>query len=160
MKTSRTAYRLIKTLSDWVDNRWVVTMDKRRRSQLLARDKNYKRIFRYLKESDYLYSLGNDRFQIADEVKINLLKDLINMRKPDGKFRIIMFDIPEKLKMNRNFFRKHLVDLGFKMQQKSVWISNLPCEDLVGLVVKYHGLTKYVDLFVGDSVPIRSAVAF
>ncbi|MBN2585444.1 CRISPR-associated endonuclease Cas2 [Patescibacteria group bacterium] len=134
-------------------------MNKGRWDQLLSCDKNSKRVFRYLKEADYLCSLGNDRFQIADEVKINLLKDLIKNRRPDGKLRIIMFDIPEKLKMNRNFFRKHLADLGFNMQQKSVWVSNLPCEDLVRLIVKYHGLAKHVDLFVGEPVPIRNAIA-
>ena len=69
--------------------------------------------------------------------------------------RLVMFDVPEKLKANRNYLRQHLVDLGFVMHQKSVWVSKLPCEDLVALVAKYHGLTKYMDLFVGMAIPIR-----
>ena len=43
-------------------------------------------------------------------------------QKTDGdKLIIIAFDIPEKLRRKRNWIRKVLVGLDFKMIQKSVW---------------------------------------
>ena len=106
-------------------------------------------------EAGHVIELGEGSFQVSDEAKLDLLKILVSRRRPDGRLRLVMFDIPEQLKINRNLFRRHLADLGFYMRQKSVWVSRLPCEDLVTLVVKYHGLGKYVELFVGGVVPIR-----
>nr|AQS29999.1 hypothetical protein [uncultured bacterium] len=113
------------------------------------------RTFKYLCQAKYLLELGSDRFQVTDLAKINLLQEIVKTRKPDGKLRLVIFDIPEKLKRNRNHFRRHLAEMGFKMQQQSVWVSQYPCEDLVSLVVKYHGLGKYVELIIGKLAIIR-----
>lgn len=40
----------------------------------------------------------------------------------DGKFRIVIFDIPEPKRVVRDLFRRRLRDWGFKLWQKSVWI--------------------------------------
>lgn len=39
---------------------------------------------------------------------------------------IVMFDIPEHQKKNRNILRYHLVMLGYERLQKSVWIGGSP----------------------------------
>ncbi|MGC9046687.1 MAG: hypothetical protein ACP5IC_01030 [Minisyncoccia bacterium] len=39
----------------------------------------------------------------------------------DKKFKIIVFDIPEQYKNERNWLRRALTLLGFSMLQKSVW---------------------------------------
>lgn len=113
------------------------------------------RSLRYLKQAGYLVQLGDDRFRVTDLARINFLDELVKRRKPDGKIRAVIFDIPEKLKRSRNLFRRHLRELGFKMKQQSVWVSSLPCEDLVKLVVKYHGLGRYVELVVGKLVALK-----
>lgn len=41
----------------------------------------------------------------------------------DGKWRLVMFDIPQKLKRARDQLRSKLKELGFGMLQKSMWIS-------------------------------------
>lgn len=110
------------------------------------------RTFRYLARAGYIDEVDNSRFRLTDVGKINMLNELVKRRKPDGKLRMIIFDIPEKLRAHRNVFRKHLVDLGFKMEQKSVWSSKLPCEDLVQLVIKHHGLKRFASLIVGEVV--------
>jgi len=149
---------MMKVVLGWADDAGEFLLSKIRRDSL-SLDVSTKRTWEYLQYAGYVNQLGEDRFQIGDEVKIDLLKEFVRHRRPDGRLRVIMFDIPEKFKMSRNLFRKHLVDLGFVMQQKSVWASKLPCEDLVELVVKYHGLGRYVKLLVGDIVPISIAVA-
>lgn len=145
---------MMKMLLGWTDSRYRFDVDAKRR-RILEQAQQYKRKFKYLEDAGYIVELGPDRFEITDEAKIGLLKELIKKRRRDGDMRLVMFDVPEKLKASRNYFRKHLADLGFEMHQKSVWVSDLPCEDLVRLVAKYHGLGKYVNLFIGKNVPIR-----
>lgn len=155
MKTSRGAYMMMKMLMKWADSAGDFMLSTKRREELGLADKHTRRTWIYLREAGHVVELGAGSFQISDEAKLDLLKISVNNRRPDGRLRLVMFDIPERLKINRNLFRRHLSDLGFDMRQKSVWVSRLPCEDLVRLVVKYHGLGKYVELFVGGAVPIR-----
>jgi len=160
MKTSRGAYRLMRALFRLTDgggrfrlnNQLKKILDDGRRAET-------RRTFKYLRMAGYINQLEGDRFQVTDLAKINMLREVVKSRRPDGKLRIVIFDIPEKLKVNRDFFRRHLVELGFKMQQQSVWASSFPCEDLVQLVVRYHGLGKYVELVIGDIRTISSAAA-
>lgn len=41
----------------------------------------------------------------------------------DGKFRIVIWDIPENKRKIRDLFRRRLKDWGFKQWQNSVWVS-------------------------------------
>lgn len=41
----------------------------------------------------------------------------------DGKWRIVIFDIPEQKRVIRNLFRRRLKEWGFKRWQQSVWIT-------------------------------------
>jgi DNA-binding transcriptional regulator PaaX len=54
-------------------------------------------------------------------IKIILRKKL-EMKKWDGKWRIIIFDIPELSRKDRDFLRRELKWIGFVELQKSVWI--------------------------------------
>lgn len=48
-------------------------------------------------------------------------------RKPwDKKWRVVIFDIPERKRGQRDVLREKLRDLGFGMLQESVWISPFP----------------------------------
>lgn len=48
---------------------------------------------------------------------------------------IVMYDIPHNLKIERDWFRRHLVKFGYVMIQKSVWVgpSPLPKDFLIYL---------------------------
>jgi len=54
-------------------------------------------------------------------IKIILWKKLQN-KKWDGKWRVIIFDIPEMSRRDRDFLRRELKWIGFIELQKSVWI--------------------------------------
>jgi DNA-binding transcriptional regulator PaaX len=47
----------------------------------------------------------------------------------DGKWRIVMFDIPEKTRENRNWLRWQLISLDYKPIQKSVFIGKQPIKE-------------------------------
>ena len=52
----------------------------------------------------------------------------------DGRWRILIFDIPEKRKWLRNRLRDTLRAVGFKMLQRSVWVYPFDCEDFITLL--------------------------
>lgn len=41
----------------------------------------------------------------------------------DGKWRVVIFDIPEQKRVIRNLFRRRLKEWGFKRWQQSVWVT-------------------------------------
>jgi len=62
----------------------------------------------------------------------------------DGKFRIVIFDIPEEKRIIRNLFRRNLKKWGFKHLQKSVWISKKDVYDKLNSYIKELGIEKWV----------------
>lgn len=52
----------------------------------------------------------------------------------DGKWRLLVFDIPENRRNTRAKVRNTLNAIGFKRMQDSVWIYPYDCEDLITLL--------------------------
>jgi DNA-binding transcriptional regulator PaaX len=50
--------------------------------------------------------------------------------KWDGRWRILIFDIPEKEKYKRDALRRRLNDMGLKQLQQSVWVTPYPLPDV------------------------------
>ena len=64
-----------------------------------------------------LTSIGQTKYKRRFPVFSN------NNLKWDGNFMVVIFDIPEKERKNRVVLRRKLIELGFGMLQKSVFIS-------------------------------------
>lgn len=62
----------------------------------------------------------------------------------DGKWRIVVFDIPEKCKKAREAFRSKIQELGFYQFQKSVWVYPYPCRDIIDFVLEIFEVRSYV----------------
>lgn len=62
----------------------------------------------------------------------------------DGKWRIVVFDVPERLRHGRNALREKLKELGFYELQKSVLVFPYSCEDEINFIIEYFRLRKYV----------------
>lgn len=59
-----------------------------------------------------------------------------NKQKPkrwDGRWRVVLFDIPERRRKVRNLLRKFMVEYGFLRLQDSAWIYPYDCEDVIAL---------------------------
>lgn len=72
--------------------------------------------------------------------------DEIKIKKPekwDGKWRIVVFDIPEKKKAAREALRKKLKDLKFIELQKSIFINPYECEDEIDFIVEFFQIRPY-----------------
>ena len=55
-------------------------------------------------------------------------------KKWDGRWRMLIFDIPEYRKTLRDKVRRTLLHIGFVRLQDSVWVYPYDCEDLVVLL--------------------------
>jgi len=65
-------------------------------------------------------------------------------KKWDGKWRMVVFDIPEKLRKGRDALRSKLRQLGFYELQKSVFVFPHACKDEVDFLIEFFGLRRYV----------------
>src|SRR3989344_8414610 len=74
------------------------------------------------------------------------LEDL-TIQKPknwDGKWRLIIFDIPEKFHKERHALRIKLEELGFYLLQKSVWLYPYKCRNEIDFIVEFFNISPYV----------------
>src|SRR3989344_961050 len=55
-------------------------------------------------------------------------------RKWDRRWRMIVFDIPERRRVIRNRLRMTMEELGFMRRQGSVWVFPYDCEDFIALL--------------------------
>lgn len=73
------------------------------------------------------------------------LKNLkIKDKKWDGRWRVLIFDVPEKLRNGRNALRWKIKKLGFYELQKSVFIIPYECKKEIDFVVDFFDLKPYV----------------
>ena len=90
------------------------------------------------------------------EVKLRSFAiDLMEIKKPkkwDGKWRLVMFDIPMRFTKGRESLRYHLKELDFYQFQKSAWIYPYPCEDEIIFIADFHGVGKYVEIVTVDRI--------
>ena len=81
--------------------------------------------------------------------------DLIEIKKPkrwDGKWRLVMFDIPMRFTKGREALRYHLKELNFFQFQKSAWIYPYPCLDEIIFISDFFGLGKYVEVLIVENI--------
>jgi len=75
-------------------------------------------------------------------------KYLTKPKKWDGKWRLLIFDIPEKRKFIREKIRSFLRSVGFVRLQDSVWVYPYPCKDVLELLrtrYRVRGEALYVE---------------
>jgi len=77
------------------------------------------------------------------------LKIKKSKNKWDGHWRLIIYDIPEKLKVEREHLRGVLGLLGFGKIQDSCWASPYDHSDFIYNFCKQRGIVDYVCLYEG-----------
>ena len=86
--------------------------------------------------------LSSEGKEIA--LTFNLEKMTIRRHKWDKKWRIIIFDIPEKKKKLREIFRYHLKRLGFIDLQHSVFVLPFECKSEMEYLIEFYNLRRFV----------------
>ncbi|MEI2665216.1 phenylacetic acid degradation operon negative regulatory protein PaaX [Rossellomorea sp. LJF3] len=87
------------------------------------------------------------------EVRMEEAANRIFKLKPeqwDGKWRILMYSIPEEIRSIRDELRKELVWSGFGTLSTSTWISPNNLEKQVQSLIGKYDIKEYVDFFIAE----------
>lgn len=79
--------------------------------------------------------------------QVMLTRDNFLERDWDGKWRIVVFDIPESKRLVRDVFRNRLKGWGFIQLQKSVWVTKKNVIGSLRKFVKELGIDDWVIVF-------------
>ncbi len=114
---------------------------KRKKFIKIIREKNGKTTVK-------LTNLGRKRI-------LKMALDSVSIKKPklwDGKWRIIIFDIPIKYNSAREALRGKMKTLGFKQLQKSVWVIPYECEDEILFISEMFKVEEYVEIIKAEKL--------
>ncbi len=81
--------------------------------------------------------------------------DEMKIEKPeqwDKRWRIVLFDIPEKVRRLRDAFRYHLKQLGFYEFQKSVFIHPYDCKDEIEYLIEFYGTRRFIRFIIAEQI--------
>lgn len=82
---------------------------------------------------------------------------LVDENKPwDKKWRIVLYDIPEKNRRIRDLFRRRLKEWGFRNWQKSLWISKKDVTEKLREFVKKLGISEWVVVIESEDPAISN----
>lgn len=77
---------------------------------------------------------------------------LTKPKRWDKKWRILIFDVPEKHRGIRDKIRNTITAVGFMKLQKSVWVYPYDCEDFVNLIKVDFKIGKDLLYLIVDSI--------
>jgi len=125
---------------------------KMRRSFKIQNHWRYNRAMRYLEHLEHIeFVKRNDKLfvRLTKKGKLKALLARLNQefKKPsnwDGKWRVIMWDIPEDSKEQRNKIRGLVKDLGFYQLQKSVFVTPHPLPSSAVSYLRECGLLSFI----------------
>src|SRR3989338_640926 len=97
----------------------------------------------YMRPIGEKLSITHDGKNALGQIALDTFK-LLKTSAWDYKWRIAIFDIPEKYAPLRNKVRNILKTAGFVQLQQSVWVFPHECEDLVRLIKEESRLSNYI----------------
>ncbi|MFA6145756.1 MAG: CRISPR-associated endonuclease Cas2 [Patescibacteria group bacterium] len=74
------------------------------------------------------------------------VRDLEKKKDSKDEWLMIIFDIPENMRRNRDMLRRFLYTLGFQKVQQSVWASPYDVYDELKAVVNNLNIRKYIKI--------------
>lgn len=121
----------------------------------------YKKTIEKLFRDDVIY-LSGEKIELTDKGK-SLLKlvqtDDITINdwrdKPawDGVWHLVCYDIPERFKKERDYFRRKLIEANFYQIQLSLWVLPYDCKEEIAVVAQNIGIAPFVAYLNTDHLP-------
>ncbi|MBI2024468.1 hypothetical protein HYT00_03725 [Candidatus Giovannonibacteria bacterium] len=81
--------------------------------------------------------------------------DEINIKRTinwDRKWRIVVFDIPEKFKKSRDALSRTLKRMEFYQLQKSVFVHPFECKNEVDFIIEFFNIKEYVRYIIAEHI--------
>jgi len=145
-------------------NQYFRTLKKIRRDWARINQENFNRSIRRLSKEklieDEMLKDGSFKLVLTRKGKkqarvLYLLGNSINFKNPkkwDGKWRVVLFDIPEKDRIFRNILREHLYTLKFFKLQHSVFVSPYPLEKQIAELADLYLAESYVRIITATKI--------
>ena len=105
------------------------------------------------------FRLTNEGKQKLNQLYLENSESLVST-KWDGYWRIIILDLPEERKKERDSFRYLLKKAGFVCLKNSIWISMYPFEHLFANIKKDLGLSTEIMIIVTDKIDEQTKIEF
>jgi len=121
--------------------------------------KEFSKLIYYLKQKGYIKSKN-----LENKSGIILTKDGISKalkasfklgdksKRKDGKWVMLIFDIPQKNRKARNLLKSILINLGYKLLQQSVWISPYDVSEKTEKLLQAYFLDNFVKIFIIEEI--------
>lgn len=102
-----------------------------------------------------LIQFDGRRIRLTPQGRLFLVEHSLLTKKPrrwDKKWRVVIFDIPERRAARRKVFRNTLMRIGFYRLQDSVWAYPHDCEELMVLLKAEQRLGAEVLYMIVDTI--------
>lgn len=114
------------------------------------------RTIKNLEKSDFVKKCiknGKEFYILTEKGKLFADSNIVlKNKKWDKKWRMVIFDIPEKIRDLRNKVRNSMRAWGFYLLQDSVWIFPYPCEEYLTLLKVDLSIGKEILYVVADAI--------
>lgn len=158
----RTNISISKNILKKLAGKPAISIDELRENSINPKDKYaINRSIKNLELDGYIENLNSDNkcyFRLTKEgrkklhsIKLDSESSLISINW-DGYWRIILLDLPEERKSERDALRYLLKKAGFVCLKNSVWISMYPFEHLFNNIKKDLGLSTELIIIVTDKL--------
>lgn len=101
---------------------------------------------------------GRESIKFTNKARLAIVDKVGARSVSDNKHRFISFDIPERLRLNRDQFRRTIKRLGFRQIQKSLWVVDKNIGDMVELAALEYEVSDYVVYIVSDKTNIDNTI--
>jgi len=146
-------------LLKYVDPDWITKRDPRERLYVIASRLKRKGLVKFERVG------GKTRMLLTEKGRIMAHRAMLGNPLPqkilwDRKWRMLIFDIPEKRRPLRDKVRAILTGFGFVRLQDSVWVFPHDCEDVITLLKTELRLGTQMLYIIADAIeydkPIRA----
>lgn len=116
---------------------------------------------KYLRQKGYIETFIERKERFAEltikgkkHSQLFLLENLTIPRPKrwDGKWRVVVFDVPEKWHRKRDIFRDYLKRLNFIKIQQSVYVYPFECTNEIALLSSSLSIDPYVIIMVSEII--------
>lgn len=125
-------------------------------TKLIRDESTRKRIYKELKRRGLIQVSAGDDGTYNVGITLDGARKLLSlsaneititpMKKWDGHWRLVCFDIPKGKDSERLYFNRRLHELGFTMLQRSMWVHPFECIDEIRSITDFVNLTRYVSV--------------
>jgi len=114
----------------------------------------------YLKKHKFIEINGQGvrAIKLTNKARIRLVEKVVRDIEIDHKHRFISFDIPERLRSQRDKFRRVIKRAGFRQIQLSLWAIDKDVGDIVEMASKEYEVQDYVAYIVSEKSNIEDFV--